>query len=70
MTLQKMGKYANRFTGFLYVFMGLSCAVGTAYICCVDDRTKMVLISASQIPGAVFLIWYGIKRIRETKRAA
>jgi threonine/homoserine/homoserine lactone efflux protein len=65
MTLQKLSKYANRFAGFLFIFMGLSWVVDSAYIYCVDDRTKMILISALQIPGAVVLIWYGIKRIRE-----
>jgi hypothetical protein len=70
MTPEKIAKFSRWFVGLTFIFMGLLCATIFVFIFFGDDRSKMVVVAALQIPCGVFLIWHGAMKIYGTKRAA
>jgi hypothetical protein len=63
MTLQKLARLSRWFAGLTYLFVGLICIGWFSYVCCVEDRTKMIIVQAAIIPAGLYLAWQGIKKL-------
>lgn len=67
---QNLARHLKWFLGFFYVSFGLLYATLLVYSCFVDQRPKMVVMHALQIPVALIFILDGGKRIYDAKRAS
>ena len=67
MTIQKLARLSRRFMGWVVLSLGILIIAGSAWICFRDDRTKMIVFSITQMFAGVFFVWFGARRISESK---
>ncbi|HEY4415345.1 MAG TPA: hypothetical protein VGO57_06600 [Verrucomicrobiae bacterium] len=65
MTLEKLDKLLRQIIGWAYLFLGILAIVAGAYICCADGRIKVLIIFIMQIPVDIFIIWVGVRKLRD-----